>query len=158
MSRHISLSLVTFCLWQCARVLLSPQGHFGEGLLLHVPNKSAKMQNMNTKQPPLLHLSHDHNCYTVSPLLATVLSTSFNGANALRAIIPCWHGSTTLHCPIHCPHCIICNSRKTREEVWFCIYLFKLLKPLLYTPPALTLSNSAFCPQSVFVCSVWFSQ
>jgi hypothetical protein len=29
---------------------------------------------------------------------------------------------------------------------------------LLYVPPALTYQNSTFCPQSVSVCSVWFSQ
>jgi hypothetical protein len=27
-----------------------------------------------------------------------------------------------------------------------------------YIPPALTNLNSAFCPQSVFVCFIWFSQ
>jgi hypothetical protein len=29
---------------------------------------------------------------------------------------------------------------------------------LLYVPPALTYQNSAFCPHSVFMCSVWFLQ
>jgi len=28
----------------------------------------------------------------------------------------------------------------------------------LYVPPVLTLSNSTFCPHSVFVCFVWISE
>jgi hypothetical protein len=45
---------------------------------------------------------------------------------------------------------MIMNRHILRGERW--------AQWLLYVPLALTYQNCAFCPQSIFVCSVWFSQ
>jgi hypothetical protein len=53
---------------------------------------------------------------------------------------------------------------RTYQNVQICVQLQKfsvqLFKAqwLLYLPIALTYQNITFCPQSVFVCSIWFSQ
>jgi hypothetical protein len=66
--------------------------------------------------------------------------------------------------PISCiDYNIMTLSREPR--LWNSMFIFKLwgYKPfkvqwLLYVPLSLTYQNSKFCPQSVFVCFVWFSE
>jgi hypothetical protein len=44
-------------------------------------------------------------------------------------------------------HMTYCNCTEPFQVRW-----------LLYVPPGLTCSNSAFCPHSVFMCFVWISE
>jgi hypothetical protein len=47
------------------------------------------------------------------------------------------------------------------RELWWvarCLSLTSKAQWLLYVPPGLTLTGSAFCPHSVFMCFVWISE
>jgi hypothetical protein len=55
----------------------------------------------------------------------------------------------------HRPKCKVQCRLIVLGTVWQTIQSIQLL---LYVPPALTYQTSVFCPQSVFMCFVWFSQ
>jgi hypothetical protein len=55
-------------------------------------------------------------------------------------------GSSVPECAADCPH--RCNAKVNPFKAQW----------LLYVPPGLTLTNSTFCPHSVFMCYVWISE